>query len=114
MTNYLRCLFWLAVVTSLLFAWTPHPPTLIANDKLQHVLAFVVLAFLVRFSYPAIAWQLTGLALAVLGGLIEIVQAIPVLHRDCDIYDWYADVVAIVLGLVLATAIRRLPLSRET
>jgi hypothetical protein len=55
----------------------------------------------------------TGLALAAVGALIEIVQAISVLHRDCDIYDWYADVAAIVLGLVIATAIRRLQVSRE-
>ncbi len=113
MANHARSLFWLAVLTTVLFASTPHPPTLIPNDKLQHLLAFVVLALLLRFSYPAIAWQVTGLALAALGALIEIVQAIPVLHRDCDIYDWYADVAAIVLGLVIATAIRRLQVFRE-
>jgi fermentation-respiration switch protein FrsA (DUF1100 family) len=113
MANHARSLFWLAVLTTVLFAWAPHPPALIPNDKLQHLLAFVVLALLMRFSYPAIAWQVTGLALAAVGALIEIVQAISVLHRDCDIYDWYADVAAIVLGLVIATAIRRLQVSRE-
>ncbi len=113
MTRYFRWLFWLAVLTTLVFAWTPHPPTLIPNDKAQHTLAFVVLALLMRFSYPALAWQVTGLALAGLGGLIEIVQAIPVLHRDCDIYDWYADVAAIFLGFAIATAIRFLQRTRE-
>lgn len=113
MTSHARSLFWIAVLTTVLFAWTPHSPTLIPNDKLQHLLAFVVLALLTRLSYPAVAWQVTGLALVALGALIEIVQAIPVLHRNCDIYDWYADVAAVVLGLVIATAIRRLQVSRE-
>ena len=33
--------------------------------------------------------------------MIEVVQALPVLGRDCDIRDWIADTVAIALALLL-------------
>ena len=36
-----------------------------------------------------------GERLSFLGALIEVLQAIPELHRDCDIRDWIADTAAI-------------------
>jgi hypothetical protein len=38
-------------------------------------------------------------ALSAFGGFIEVVQAIPALHRDSDIKDWIADTLA--CGIVL-------------
>lgn len=105
MAKAARLVFCIAVLTTLFFAWLPHPPVLIAYDKAQHGLAFAVLAVLGRTAYPRYPWQFLLLTLAGLGALIELVQLIPQLHRTCDIYDWYADVFAILIGLALHTSI---------
>jgi hypothetical protein len=39
------------------------------------------------------------LVMAAFGALIEIVQLIPMLHRDSDWHDWVADVFAVVIAL---------------
>ena len=96
-----RYVFWATVIVTLVFAWMPHPPTLLPNDKSQHELAFVVLAAAAVAAYPEIRYRYIGAALAALGGLIEVVQAIPALHRDCDIHDWYADVAAICAAMAI-------------
>jgi hypothetical protein len=100
-----RIVFCIAVLTTLFFAWFPHPPVLIAYDKAQHGLAFAVLTILGRAAYPRYPWQFLVLTLVGLGAIIEIVQLIPQLNRTCDIYDWYADVFAILIGLALHTSI---------
>jgi len=38
--------------------------------------------------------------LSLFGAFIELVQAIPVLHRDSDVLDWVADTVAASLVLL--------------
>lgn len=97
----LRLLFWAAAVVALTMALIPHPPPLPGNpsDKLQHMTAFATLAVLGSFAYRRVStlWLLAGLSL--FGALIEIAQAIPALHRDCDPLDWVADTVA--AGVVL-------------
>ena len=46
--------------------------------------------------------------LSFLGALIEVTQSIPALHRDCDIRDWIADTVAIVVvTVVMGLLLRR-------
>ncbi len=97
--------FFLALVVTLVFAWTPHPPVLIAYDKAQHGLTFIVLAIFGRIAFRDVPWQFLGLSLAALGAVIEIIQAFPQLHRTCDVYDWYANVAAILLGLTLHTMV---------
>jgi hypothetical protein len=61
-----------------------------------------VLAVLGSAAYPAMPLFRLGERLSFLGALIEVLQSIPVLHRDCDIRDWIADTlaVAVMLGLV--------------
>lgn len=100
-----KILFSAAVVLTLVFAWTPHPPVLIAYDNAQHGLAFAILAILGRMAFRKLPWQVLALSLAVLGAIIEIVQLIPQLHRSSDVYDWYADVAAMMLGLMLHTSV---------
>ena len=41
------------------------------------------------------------------GALIEIVQAIPALHRDSDWRDWVADTVAILVTLAIVAFVER-------
>ncbi len=98
-----RGLFWAAWTFSLVMALLPHPPHFPGepNDKIRHIAAFATLALLGSWAYPATR-LLKLLLLSLFGAFIEVVQAIPVLHRDSDVVDWLADTVAaaVVLALV--------------
>ena len=81
----------------------PHPPEVPGepNDKVQHIIAYATLAFLGAFAYPRAALlRLLG-ALSLFGAFIEVVQAIPALHRDSDVLDWLADTAAVLVMLLL-------------
>jgi len=73
------------------------------SDKVQHIVAFLVLAALGRWAYPKTRKRMLLLGLMAFGALIEIVQAIPQLHRDSDLLDWLADTgAALAVFLVVA------------
>ncbi len=74
----------------------------LANDKLDHFAAFLVLGVLVRLTYPALGALLTGLGLAAFGGVLELLQASHFIHHDCDIRDWGADLAGIALAILIA------------
>lgn len=95
--------FWLALVVTLTFALLPHPPAVMpnANDKVQHMLAFGVLSLLASGYYGLERALLIFISLAGLGGLIEVLQMIPALHRDAEWLDWAADSAAILATLVV-------------
>jgi hypothetical protein len=96
-----RFLFWAAAIFAFVMAVLPHPPEIPGNpnDKLQHVAAFATLALLGAWSYAELSLLQLFVALSAFGGFIEVVQAIPALHRDSDIKDWIADTLA--CGIVL-------------
>jgi VanZ family protein len=98
-----RGLFWAAALFAFVMAILPHPPNipLHPSDKIQHVTAFAVLAALGAWAYPSARLRALALRLSLFGALIEIVQAIPVLHRDSDVVDWIADTLACSLVLLL-------------
>lgn len=89
-----RILFWAAAAFAFVMAIVPHPPKLPGHpsDKIQHIVAFLVLALLGMWAYPAARKRQILFGLAAFGALIEFVQAIPQLHRDSDPLDWLADV----------------------
>src|SRR4051812_17941864 len=99
----LRSLFWTAAVFAFVMAVVPHPPHITGelNDKAQHMIAFATLGLLGSWAYTAarpvklLAW------LSLFGAAIEIVQAIPMLHRDSDVLDWIADTIAVAVALLL-------------
>jgi hypothetical protein len=63
------------------------------------MIAFATLGVLGTWAYVAAPLlQLLG-GLSLFGALIEVVQAIPALHRDSDVKDWIADTLA--CGMVL-------------
>jgi VanZ family protein len=97
-----RAVFWAAAIFAFVMAVLPHPPHIPGNpnDKLQHVTAFATLALLGSFAYPATALIQLLVRLSLFGAAIEVVQAIPVLHRDSDVLDWIADTVAVALVLL--------------
>ncbi len=102
-------LFWIALAGAVTLAVLPHPPQLPLDrlgDKFNHMLAFATLTALAEFGLPAEPrWRLAE-RLSFLGALIEVAQSIPALHRDCDIRDWVADTLAIVVVTVLMAAVR--------
>jgi len=81
----------------------PHPPVLPGepSDKLQHIFAFLVLAVLGRLAYPETKKRVLLLGLMAFGALIELAQAIPVIHRDSDPLDWLADTAAALTVFVV-------------
>ena len=96
-----RLLFWAALLFALVMALIPSPPAIAdISDKLQHAAAFATLAVLGRFAYPRwpILWLLFSLSL--FGGLIEIAQGLPMIHRDSDPLDWVADTIACAVVLL--------------
>ncbi|WP_442681403.1 teicoplanin resistance protein VanZ [Sphingomonas sp. ASY06-1R] len=96
--------FWLAVLIAYVSAILPgaEAPHIAAWDKLNHMLAFFTITFLARAAYPRLAVLPLFALLAAFGAFIEISQAVPFIHRDAEWDDWFADVIAIVIGLVLA------------
>jgi len=76
-------------------------------DKLQHMTAFAVLTLLGWVAYPRVSRIKLVLALIAFGGLIEIVQLIPMLQRDSDWHDWLADIIAIGVAAGCAALARR-------
>lgn len=105
----LRVLLALALIFAVTMALVPHPPHIPGNpiDKIQHMTAFATLALLAALAFPRRPlWQL-GEHLSFVGALIEVLQAIPALHRDCDIMDWIADTAAIAIVLVIVALVRR-------
>jgi hypothetical protein len=96
-------LFWVALIVAFVFAVLPKPPMLPGNptDKVQHMLAFAVLAGLAWLGYPGLSrWRiLTGLS--AFGALIELVQGTSLVHRDAQFLDWVADTIAAVAVLAL-------------
>lgn len=103
-----RVLLVLAMMFAVTMAVLPHPPMMpISNDKFQHMLAFGVLTILSVLSYPQASLLRIGERLSFLGALIEIVQSIPALNRDCDIMDWIADTASVAIVLLAVALIRR-------
>ncbi len=103
-------LFWAALVFAVTMALLPKPPATPIDrfgDKFQHMLAFATLAGLAVLAWPRAELLRVGERLSFVGALIEVTQAIPALHRDCDIRDWIADTVAIAAVLLVVAAWRR-------
>ena len=98
-----RFVFWAAAVFAFVMAIVPQPPQLPGepSDKVQHITAFATLALLGSFAYPATRLARLLASLSLFGAVIEIVQAVPALHRDSDVVDWVADTAAVIVVLVL-------------
>lgn len=102
--KWLVPLFWAAACFALVMALLPRPPQLpgAPSDKTQHILAFCVLTALAVGAYPKARLPVLCAALSTFGALIELLQAIPQLHRDASVADWAADTLAVlfVAGLI--------------
>lgn len=96
-----------ALGLTLVMALLPQPPELpmAVSDKVQHATAFAVLAGLGACAWPRRLAQI-ALVLIVIGGLIEILQMIPALHRDAEFADWAVDVAATLATLLVVRMIQ--------
>lgn len=103
-----QLLFWPAVALTLVGALTPPARVagLIPWDKAGHFLAFYCLTMLAVGAFPIRRPVWIGLALSAFGGLIEIVQGLPAVHRDADWRDWVADSAGIAAVLLVMIAVR--------
>lgn len=105
-----RILFYFASLFALVMALLPQPPytpTQDLSDKLDHIIAFATLALLAGLAWPRAPRLLVIERLSFFGALIEVAQSIPALGRDCDILDWVADTLAVIVVIGLITLLRR-------
>jgi VanZ family protein len=100
-----KLLFWAALIFACVMAVLPKPPQTPIDkfgDKFAHMVAFATLAGLAMAAFGReLRWKIVE-RLAFLGALIEVIQSIPALHRTCDIRDWLADVLAVVVAVLIA------------
>ena len=68
-------------------------------DKATHFIAFYALTGLAVAAFPKANLAVVAALLSGFGALIEIVQGLPLVHRDRDFWDWVADTIAIVCAL---------------
>ena len=68
-------------------------------DKSTHFIAFYVLTGLAVAAFPRQNLFVVAALLSAFGALIEIVQGLPMVHRDKDFWDWVADTLAICAAL---------------
>jgi hypothetical protein len=101
-------------VTILIACWTPdiylpvrerrgfllHLPHL---DKVVHFGIFGVFALLWLRALPHLPQRYLriGLLGAALGAITEIVQNLPIVHREAEFVDWMADTVGLLLAMIL-------------
>ncbi len=78
----------------------PIAPTITGADKIDHFMAFLVLAFVAAQALPRRSLWLIGLGLAAYGGAVEVVQRF--VGRSMDPLDFAADVLGVMVGLTLA------------
>lgn len=97
-----RILFVVCACLAFVMAALPHPPQLPGqpSDKIMHVLAFATLGGLAAYGFHRVGIAPLFAALTGFGALIELVQAIPALHRDSDVIDLLADMGAALVALM--------------
>ncbi|MEA3292637.1 MAG: VanZ family protein [Pseudomonadota bacterium] len=79
----------------------PYEPLTFANDKLGHLLTFLLLALLVDHGWPGAAFlSRKALPLLAYGAAIELIQHF-VPNRSLSFADWVADGAGILLYLLL-------------
>lgn len=92
-----------AAITYLATAPLDAVPVLGVGDKVLHATAFLVLAVLVDYSFPAASFAVGKISLLLVYGIaIEITQHfLP--FRSFSLLDWLADAVGVLLYVVVAT-----------
>ena len=95
---------WILVVLAVIASIMPltEMPKVGVNDKVEHVVAYAVLALWFAGIYPKSRYPMIGVALLIMGIVIEGLQGAMNLGRQADLRDVYANTIGIVTGLLLA------------
>ena len=97
--------FWIAVAVTFVCAVVPAERLHLGDrDKVEHVLAFFSLTVLGTLAYPRRALATTGMKLLAFGVMIEIVQSLPLISREADLWDLFADGMAILGAIAVLAA----------
>lgn len=101
MIRFFLVLFVTVAAAAFVLAVIPMPPAipLVQSDYVLHGLVFALLSLLGGLAFPDTPRPRLWMGLVLFGGLIELVQALPALHRDADWLDWVADSLAAALVL---------------
>ncbi len=101
LTRLAKCAFFGALAFTFYSAVVPpsHAVQLVPWDKAEHFIAFYGLTGLAVAAFPRARLWLIAAFLSAFGALIEVVQGLPIVHRDRDFWDWVADTIAIVAAL---------------
>lgn len=107
-----RIAFVFCACFAFVMAAVPHPPSIPGqpSDKIMHMLAFATLGALGAYGFRKTGVAVLFVGLTAFGAAIELVQAIPQLHRDSEIVDLIADMAAALASLA---AVRWLALRAE-
>lgn len=96
----------LALFTLAVLPAGTEPPLFQGVDKLKHVGAFGVLAFLARLSWPRQPYWGLALGLTGFGVMIELVQGLSGWGRTASVADVIADLVGLALGFAAYEVLR--------
>jgi VanZ family protein len=110
MVRLVRPAFWLAAAFALVMALLPRPPKLptgLWGDKVEHIIAFVVLTALAVVAYRQAPKLRIVAGLSLFGAVIELGQTVPALNRDADLRDWIADTAAVLVVVAIAALVER-------
>jgi hypothetical protein len=96
-----QAVFFVALIFTCYSAVIPpaHAVQLVPWDKAEHFIAFYALSGLGAAAFPRRRLWVIGALLSAFGALIEIVQGLPMVHRDRDFWDWVADSLAVMAAL---------------
>ena len=96
-----QAVFITAVIFTFYSAVIPprHALQLVPWDKAEHFIAFYALTGLGVAAFPRRRLWVIAVLLSGFGALIELVQGLPIVHRDRDFWDWVADTLAIMAAL---------------
>jgi len=78
-------------------------------DKANHAVAFIALTLLAGRGWPGLSRTALVLIMLAAGTGIELVQGLPQIGRDADVWDVVADAVGIAAGLSGLAWLRRRP-----
>ena len=105
--RFARPLYFVLVAVILVIAIVPQADAPIGtpSDKVNHIIAFFILAFLAKLLWPEKRIWVKAAWLIAFGGLIEVLQGVMAVGRNADWLDFLADVAATLVGLFAARAL---------
>ena len=104
----LRTIFILVLIFVIFMTLWPRPPETppTVYTKLGQCLGFGALTFVALLAFPQAKALVLGEILAFIAAVIEAAQALPMLGRDSNIFDWLAETAVIAIVLVWSRAPR--------